>query len=523
MFRKSYLLLIFISQLTFAQGLLQTSAKIEKVTVFANQAQVFATLNLRIPEGASKIEILDLPATIDQNSIRVKGTGALTLLSVNFEKDFLSKKMKAWQDSLTSVSEAIETQDMWLQVVQKQEKMVMDNTKIKSDTDDLFAEDLEEMSKYFQKKLGELGLKKLEISRKLKKLNEQKVQLEKQIATDPTRNQPLGKLLLNVNAKNATTANLQIEYLAYGVGWSPSYDIRVANVNAPLNVTYKANVYQNTGIDWKNVMLTLSTAAVNKNSTKPQIYPQYLAFYEKMEEMQLQARSGQRKEVMLMDAAAPMAEEINSSANFVTISENTLSRTYELDIPYSVGSGQTETVQIQDLSIKADYQTYVVPKYDSNGFLVAEITDWEQYNLMPAEANVYFEDGFVGKVYLGNAGVKDKMQISLGRDESIEAERKEILDYKSRRTFGSNIREDFGYDIVVRNKSSKAAQIIIEDQVPISQDSDIEVDIKELSNGMLDSENGKVTWKVNVPAGSTQKVALKYEVKYPKDKMISNL
>jgi uncharacterized protein (TIGR02231 family) len=227
-----------------------------------------------------------------------------------------------------------------------------------------------------------------------------------------------------------------------------------------------------------------------------------------------------------MVMAAPMAMEaadMETAANYAEVVETGLNTKFDITIPYTVASGKTEMVEIQNLNINAKYATYVVPKYDENGFLMAEINDWEQYNLIPAMANVYFEDAFIGKTYIGNPGVKNELKISLGRDERIQVKRDEIKDYKTRKTFGSNIRENFGYDIIIRNTKKEMANIIIEDQVPVSQDSDIEIELEELSNGEREENTGKITWNLSVPALQSRQIALKYSVKYPKDKNVVNL
>ena len=228
-----------------------------------------------------------------------------------------------------------------------------------------------------------------------------------------------------------------------------------------------------------------------------------------------------------MVMSAPMAMEevadMESAANYSEVVETALNTRFDINSSYTIPTGNTETVEVQNLSIYVKYATYVVPKFDENGFLMAEVADWEQYNLIPAMANVYFEDAFIGKTYIGNAGVKDELKISLGRDERIQVKREEIKDYKSRKTFGSNIRENFGYEIIVRNLKNETANVIIEDQLPVSQDSDIAVEIEELSSGFLDASNGKINWELAVPSSQSRQISLKYIVKYPKDKQVINL
>ncbi|WP_341228362.1 DUF4139 domain-containing protein [uncultured Arcticibacterium sp.] len=516
----STVFILFISLVSFAQNV-ETNADINHITVFTNRAQISSNVTANLKSGLSKIIISDLASTIDANSIQVGGKGDFVLLAVNFEKDFISKKIQNLEDSLEILQSEIDKTEMLLDVNKNEEEMIMDNTKIKSDTDDLFADDLELMSKYFKKKLTDIGTQKLELKARKKALEAKKTAIENQIKTDPSRKLPLGKIILTVKANKATVANLDLKYLVYGTGWRPNYDIRVANTESPVNLKYKAEVFQNTGVNWNNVSLSLSTAQVNSRTVKPELYPQYLNFYENRPP----APAAMRKSSM-NDGALMMAEEsadMVSAGNYVEVSENMLNTQFDISIPYTINTGNTETVEIQDLNLPAKYTTYVVPKFDTNGFLVAEVSDWEKYNLMSAPAKIYLEGTFVGDSYLRTAGVEDKLKISLGRDERVEVKREAIKNYKSRKTFGSNVKESFGYELTFRNLKNEAVNILVEDQLPVSQNSDIEVEIEELSGGILDSEKGKVTWELNIPATQSSKLDLKYTVKYPKDKQVLNL
>jgi uncharacterized protein (TIGR02231 family) len=517
------LIFLFVSLTAFSQETIRTKARMESVTVYVNQAQMSSAVNATIPKGNSKIEIIDLPSTVDVNSIQVGGRGNFTLLSVNFEHDYISKKQQANLDSLKLLEHAIEVVQLKLSVNQNEHHMLMANAAIKGQNDNLQTSNLDAMSAYFRKKLTGLGEEKLQLTRELKVLSEQKSRVEKQIQNDPSRNLPLGKIILSVLAETAGKADIRLSYLVYNTGWSPVYDIRSENTKSDVAISYKAEVSQNTGVDWDKVKLILSTAMVNRNTVKPELNPQYLRFYEDRPPVAIQARSAMAKAEMAMAPPAADMDFAGSAANYTQLVENTLNKQFEVAIPYTIKSGKPETVEVQQLKVPATYVTYVVPRYDSNGFLLAEVEDWDKYGLIPASGNVYFEGAFVGKTFLSNPGVKEKLKISLGRDERIEAERKELTEYKERRTFGSNIRENFGFEIILRNTRNTALKVRVEDQIPVSQDSAIEVDLKDAGNGSLNKDTGIITWEVEIPANSTVKIPLKYEVKYPKDKKVLNL
>jgi uncharacterized protein (TIGR02231 family) len=513
-------LICLISTPAFTQSEVNITSKINHVTVFTNRAQIEAEASTPLKKGVSKIIISDIASTIDAESIQIGGRGDFTLLSVSFQKDFISKRTLKYQEDIEKLAEDLRELDMKLKVLNLEEKMVMDNTKIKSDTDDLYRDHLEELSLYFRKKLTSIGLARLKTEREIEELREQKNNLQTQLNTDPSRNLPLGKILLTVKANSNSNANLELKYLVYGAGWTPTYDVRVESSASPFELNYKANVFQNTGLDWENVMLSLSTASVNKRTIKPELSPKFLYFHEnrppapaRMMKAMVTSRAGMEVDM----------EEMENASNFSKVVENELNSQFDITIPYRVNSGASETVEVQKLTINAEYVTYVVPKYDDSGFLVAEVKDWGQYNLMPATANIYFEDNFIGKSYVGQGNPTEKLKISLGRDERVQVKREEITDYKTRKTFGSNIRESFGYEINLKNTKSSSISLSVEDQIPVSQDSDIEIDVEELNGGQLNEQSGKIRWDLTIPSAQSRQLLLKYTVKYPKDKQVPNL
>jgi uncharacterized protein (TIGR02231 family) len=223
--------------------------------------------------------------------------------------------------------------------------------------------------------------------------------------------------------------------------------------------------------------------------------------------------------------AAPMAmADMEVASRTVSVVETSMSVNFDLGNTYSIPTGgQPEAVEIQTYSAEAEFKSIITPKMDLNAFLVAELKNWEQYKLLSGEANVYFENKFIGKTFINEQSVDNILKLSLGKDTRIVGKREEIENFKARKTIGSNIRESFGYKISVRNTKSETVKAVLEDQVPVSQDSDIEVDVEDIQGGTLDTNTGKITWVFEVPASQSKEVLLKYTVKYPKDKRINNL
>lgn len=516
------LFIIVLPFLSIAQE--EVSSKVQEAKVFLNNALLTHVSSANISAGVSTIVVKGFPSNIDQNSIQVKGTGAFTLLSVAFEKDFLSSKTAALEDSIKLVKEKIEELQLDKMVLEKEERMLMANANIKSETDGVSTKELEDMQSYFRQNLKRIGKESLLIVRKIEVLENERANLQNQLNATKSQNQPLGMLTLKVKSERRTKANFEISYMAYNCGWSPNYDIRVKDIASPADVTYKALVYQNTGIDWTNVKLNLSTSNPNQSSIKPEIYPQYLSFYAPpVMNARVKAESAPMADALQGRVAGVELMEMKSMDQYVEMTETTLDLNFKIEIPYTINSGKkAEEVEIVNATLPATYNYFVVPKFNTDAYLVATLKDWEKYNFLPGQMNVYFEDAFVGKSYMPTLKADDELDVSLGRDARIVAERKELTDYKSKKTFGSNIRQDFKYRLEIKNNRSQAVRVFMEDQYPISQDSEIIVSLA--ANGAAEEpEKGKLTWELNIAPNGKETKEFGYEVKYPKDKIINNL
>ncbi|MCP9754229.1 mucoidy inhibitor MuiA family protein [Lacihabitans sp. CCS-44] len=522
-FIKTALLVISLFSVGFAQNIKKVDAKIDKVTVFLQQAQLEKSVNTSLSAGVTKLLVDDIANSIDANSILVEGKGDFTLLAVKYSANHLNNKVLVLQDSVGKVQADIENLEMLFAVAQNEEKMIMANSNVKSEKDGLLPEDLKEMIDFFRVKLTEVGARRLQIQRQMQPLKDKKVRLEKQLAEVRNNSLPLGQIELTVSASKPTSASIKLSYVAYNAGWNPNYDLRVKDTKSPVMIAYKASVYQNTGIDWSNVKLSLSTSNPAISGQKMELNPQFLSFYVPPVVYQRNVKSAKMEDGVTM--AAPMAmADMATASRTVAVVETGMTVNFDLGSTYTINSGgQPEIVEVQTYSAEAEYKSVIAPKLDLNAYLVAELKNWEQYKLLSGEANVYFENKFIGKTFINEQSVDNILKLSLGKDTRIVGKREEIENFKARKTIGSNIRESFGYKISVRNTKSETVKVVLEDQVPVSQDSDIEVDIEDVQGGVVEANTGKTTWVFEVPASQSKEVLLKYTVKYPKDKRINNL
>ncbi|WP_114936430.1 DUF4139 domain-containing protein [Mucilaginibacter endophyticus] len=201
--------------------------------------------------------------------------------------------------------------------------------------------------------------------------------------------------------------------------------------------------------------------------------------------------------------------------------ENQTNIEFNIANPYTVPSdGKQYAVEISQYSIDATYQYYVAPKLSTDVFLTAQLTNWNKYSFLSGEANLFFEGTYIGKSLINTDATTDTLNLSLGTDKNIVVTRSMEKGLAMRQSSGSNLKETRNWLIDVKNRKSQSVNLLLEDQVPVSQNKDIEVEAQETSGAKPDATTGKVSWNFVLNSLDEKKVKLKYQVKYPKNQSV---
>jgi len=166
--------------------------------------------------------------------------------------------------------------------------------------------------------------------------------------------------------------------------------------------------------------------------------------------------------------------------------------------------------------LPATYEYHATPKISKDAYLLARIIDWEKYNLLEGEANIFFEDTYTGKTLLDIRYMSDTLSFSLGRDKSVIINRELQKQLTTKQFFGNKKEETKSWLISVKNNKLQDVDIIIEDQIPVSTLEEIKVTLINISNAKKDDETGKLSWTLNLKPSEKKDIDLKYSVKYPR-------
>jgi Domain of unknown function (DUF4139)/N-terminal domain of unknown function (DUF4140) len=594
---------------------IELKSDIKEVTVYLIGAQISRSKTTEIPAGKSTISFTGLSPYIDPKSIQINGKGEFQILSVNLQDDYISQngipsENEELKKTKLEIEKKLKIESVYQDVLQDELTFLKNNSSIGGSNTGITIAALKEANNYFIERITAIKLKRVERQLILDDLTKQLTKIEKQLAGQTTKaTNPSGVIVLKIEAKNPTRAVFDLKYIVANAGWTPSYDIKVKNIEQPVDIAYKANIQQNTLENWKNVSLKLSSADPNGSSSFRELRPYYLDYnlpppvytlksgkvsgkiydsrtgdpiqgasifiqgssigntsdkngnyelsipknggtlsvsfigYQTKEipilqeqiNIGLEASIQELQEVVVTGYSKPEYELLGKVPGLsinnkfqknkaLVETQQTYHQTsveFNIKTPYTILSdGKVQTVEIENYQLPAEYLYYCTPKIDEKAYLVAKIVDWEKYNFMEGEANLFFEDTYTGKTLLDVRYMSDTLSISLGNDKGVSVKRESQKKFSSKQYLGNKKDETKSWLITVKNNKSQPIQLMVYDQIPVSANGEIEVTPLNISNGNLIPETGILFWNFPLKNAASQQIELKYTVKLPKSKQL---
>jgi uncharacterized protein (TIGR02231 family) len=499
--------------------------KLNKVTVYLVGAELTYKTKASLPKGRSKVIFSNISQTIAENSVRVKIDNNVKIISVSLEnvKVNFEKEIKTKQDSIELLIDQIERMGMERTSYDLERRILTDNiTRIGSSQNVPVAE-LMNATKQYRDKLKELDNIEFKLRNDLvvlnatkSKLEESKNQLlsEQSLSVSGTKGK---QLVIEVDANSETSGNIDMSYLVMDAGWSPKYNIRAQSDGSEIELEYRANVYNNSGINWKNVAVTLSTASTETKLIKPELGYAWTMDFRSYEQQNSNVQNKTNKPAG--EGLLSNKQLKNDKVDFVNIDAPELTLYMDLDVTYDIpADNEPHMVSVGDFKLPSRYKYFAIPKVDDNVYLIAYVSGWQKLNLIEGESSIYYNGAFLGNSTLNTQFSSAEMEISLGADKGIQISKVKKEDKEGEKTIGTNRQVRLEYHIDVRNNKSKEVEVEITDQVPVSADSDITVEIVNTSEAKLDEQSGKLTWNLKLKSLEAKKLIIEFSVKYPKSK-----
>ncbi len=519
--------------------------KVDKATVFTQGAQLIREKRISLKKGENIFRFTGLEQSINANSIQLysrQGNDEFAVVYTRYMQEQkprigLDKKMKAITDSIQVVERKITVRNNKISNLLKEKQLVQNHNKVGGQSEETFVERLGELADFYRNRSNEIDELVVELEQENLVLSKLSRGLNNRLSLHENITN-MGVIETKIYADRAMSINFELNYLVQNVSWTPFYEIKSKGFEHPLNTVCKATVNQNTGVDWTGVKLTLSTKKPEILSEVPKVHPWVLYFQNKQQDYS--STNQLMYNGAISNAALPLSitgsyqvtNGVSSTPNttdylqqFTHATHKMINREYESNLAYNMsGNDGVAVMVLEKFDMETKYIYYAVPKYDNNVYLLAEISKWKEYDLIPAFGNIFLEGTYVGKLFIDPSEVEEDLQLMLGKDREITVERRKIKQYseKKMKISGGIETTEIGIELLVKSKKRFPVNLVIKDQVPISKSVEIVVNVKNVSRAKREEKTGTLTWSYEIDPGEEKKHEIIYEVKKPKGKFVGN-
>lgn len=262
--------------------------KIESATVYLEGTQLQTSIKTYLNKGEQNLKIKNLSPNINPNSIIIKGLDGIHLNNFDYDIDFLnSKKDTERLSELKKDRENLKSQISLLNheitAYEKEKTLLENNQKLGSQNTSISVQQVNAYANFYRDKFKTINNQIYKFNLDMDEVQKELIDIENEIRKIEGKNDIYrGEISLSLDVKTASQKHIKLQYFVPDAGWSPSYDINAENIETDVKLNYKAKVYQNTGRDWTDIDLKLSSANPNKDNTKPDLNPYYLNFTQRI-------------------------------------------------------------------------------------------------------------------------------------------------------------------------------------------------------------------------------------------------
>jgi uncharacterized protein (TIGR02231 family) len=530
-----------------AQKTVTVESKVVSATVFLNRAMVTRQANAQLGAGPVKLVMDGLTPNLQDESVRLsgEGTAGATILDVKVETEFTAeiheKEIRILQEKLDSLAfkiksvndgkAVLETQKAFIESIRMEypkeinQKLAVHGASVQDWRNALSFFDVQLTSIYSglrnaQKRLDDLAKKREAL--------EKEMQNRRSAQGDAMRHK---KIVVTAAVQKAGSLSLEASYLVLEASWYPVYDARVSSAEGKMDWTCYGMVRQNTGEDWKDVRLSLSTARPLQYQTVPELSPWYLDIVrpkrDRISKMEESAAAPMAQESSIV--AAPMQESNGERKLGFSLAEarsNLLSTVFTVPAGSNIPSGnEPHKITVSMRPLAGTFEYVAVPKLAPGAFLRGRAVNNTDAPFLSGEVNVFLDGDFVNKTMIETMVPSDTLKLALGTDEAVQVERKFINRFtEGKGILGGKKKVTDEYEIKVANNRKNEITVSVYDQLPISRNEKVSVRLlKPDEKEAAMDQAGQIEWRLRLKPGEKRILPFKYQIEFPGDAYVQGL
>ncbi|ACQ92601.1 hypothetical protein Tola_0973 [Tolumonas auensis DSM 9187] len=512
-------------------------SQISAVTVYPASATVTRTFAVELPAGPQTVLVAGLPATLDENSLRITGSGdkGSSVASVELKNEVRSElvlprakelqdKLIAQQDQLALLQAdelALNTQQIYLQKLAEQGGGARSDSKSADSSVAQWRTGWQTLGAGMK----EIGAAKVALAKEIRVVKQQIDVTQRELEQLNNRQQDNKIAVVHLQSGGGKLA-MKLSYQLSDASWYPVYDANLDTQQSKLAVTQAAYVQQNTGENWDNVALTLSTLQPSAAVEPPALSSWWIDYLQPVPRTTMTKSAGLMEDRVMpemMAAAAPVEEQK------AAVIDSGYHVSYQIPGKISLNSSEEkQRVVLQQQQWPVALNLQVVPRFDTHAYLYARLENPSATPLLPGEWLLQRDGVRVGKVDQPLLAPKDQIAMGFGADDAVKLEWQTLKDEAGQSgVLNKQQTLQRHYQLQVTNGHNKPMTLTVLDSWPVSKQQDIKVSVLEGTvapkEQNVDQEAGIQRWELPLPAGKAVTLDTGYQVAYPQDKEIGNL
>ncbi len=513
----SHLIWIILSLKTFS-----LPTHVDSVMIMPEGAVVTRIGKVNVQSGDWEFLIPDLPSDLDNSTVTAQASKGIKITDVfvtREKSEVALKRVRELKAKLDSVANELKKLNDELSIIDVQESLLITNVDVSrfASLSELLKARLDTTAwsaslKFVGGRLQALKARARRINNRINRLETLKDSLSNRL--DELISNTRESKTVHIVAHTSGKGRLKVTYRLSSPSWKPEYEFRAVSGGDSLTVIYYASVNQQTGEDWKDIKLVISTAVQPRYIVLPQFVPQYLSSYYSRPKgsRMLAAAPIAAKKSMPMEGAAP------------AVSHTRLFSLIALPSRVTVPSGDWHKLRIDRIELPATFDYVTLPYTTSDVFLIAHSLNRSDYPILGGTASLFLDDNFLRKIRIPEIPIGDTIKLSYGVDPRMKAVRKLVKKMRSK-TWDNKVRIEYQYEIEVKNLHSSRVSVKVVDRYPISQDKRIKVKLLKIDPQPveIDESTGKIVWRVEPEAGRSVRIHFGYIIEHPQNMMVQGV